>query len=74
MRGNFGFITENGRGLQPRPVGAALPAAPRTQRDSEVLCLLMAGCAGPLVLRVARTSQAAEGPLTMPGLWQPPDG
>ena len=45
---------------------------PRTQCDSEVLGLLMARFPGALAKRAARTSEAADGPLAMLGLWRRP--
>jgi glucosamine--fructose-6-phosphate aminotransferase (isomerizing) len=45
---------------------------PQTECDSEVLGLLMARLPGPLALRAARRSEAAEGPLAMLGLWRRP--
>jgi glucosamine 6-phosphate synthetase-like amidotransferase/phosphosugar isomerase protein len=45
---------------------------PKTECDSEVLGLLIARFPGELGMRAARTTDAADGPLAMMGLWRNP--
>ena len=67
-----GFFVHNGVVTNHNALLRKFRLTPRTECDSEVLGLLMARFPGALGLRAAQTAEAAEGRLTMLGLWRNP--
>jgi glucosamine 6-phosphate synthetase-like amidotransferase/phosphosugar isomerase protein len=67
-----GFVVHNGVVTNHDMLVRRFRLKPQTQCDSEVLGLLMARFPGALGLRAARTAEAAEGRLTMLGVWRNP--
>lgn len=67
-----GWLVHNGVVTNYAQLVRRYGLTPHTQCDSEVLGLLIARFPGLLALRAARTSEAAEGPLAMLGLWRRP--